>query len=358
MFKLSKNKGKNIIEIFHEVYNLKKKNSDQKIWCYYNCDQNFFPTNVEEIFEHPKNFIEKYIRLSGKCQIINDLILADKKRNQHSISTFLIGMHLYLNVKIIKDNIDTKIFNNNIITQTNLTIEFCYYWFLICLYHDLGYVFEKKPEEILKTNFFNDLTLNLTHPDLKESKLIPSIITQNYSKYFYYVLIKHNKLEHGIIAGLLLFMALNQGYVTKQNNQYDETIVTTDVIKNEIWNDIIWPIIGHNIWYINKNDSAQKEKIDNYTKTGLKDLIINEPVINIKDHPLLYLLCLVDSIEPIKKITDLDCDNNVFNNKDLMDYKISLSDTKITFFNHKNVINDLKYWLKFSNTYSSTTIEI
>ena len=62
-----------------------------------------------------------------------------------------------------------------------------------------------------------------------------------------------------------------------------------------------WTIICHNIW-VHKRGTCEAKK---YEEIGLNELIHNKTdkrFIQLKEHPLLFLLCLVDTIEPVKEL--------------------------------------------------------
>jgi hypothetical protein len=60
-------------------------------------------------------------------------------------------------------------------------------------------------------------------------------------------------------------------------------------------------IACHNIW------KAPMGKEELYKKYKLEPLIgENFKIVSYKDNPLLFILCLADSIEPTKKINDMD----------------------------------------------------
>jgi hypothetical protein len=60
-----------------------------------------------------------------------------------------------------------------------------------------------------------------------------------------------------------------------------------------------WTIICHHI----RSAEETSDTAERYRSFGLSNLITKEgkPLIHLDKHPLLFLLCLVDTIEPIKK---------------------------------------------------------
>ena len=76
----------------------------------------------------------------------DNLKLIDDIRYQHILITYFLGLAIYNKCSTIKEAIN-KEFCNNPIYQDALEKhereEFSYLWFLICLFHDLGYQYEK-----------------------------------------------------------------------------------------------------------------------------------------------------------------------------------------------------------------------
>ena len=71
-----------------------------------------------------------------------------------------------------------------------------------------------------------------------------------------------------------------------------------------VFRSIARTIAVHNIWFCFE-DIDTTEKCELYINNGVKGLIIRKDTtnpINFVDHPLLYTLCLTDTIDPVKII--------------------------------------------------------
>ena len=60
-------------------------------------------------------------------------------------------------------------------------------------------------------------------------------------------------------------------------------------------------IIKHNIWFVQGDNNKDKNK---YIEYGLDDFIVNSDndKLSFNQNPILFLFCILDSIEPSKKL--------------------------------------------------------
>lgn len=125
------------------------------------------------------------------------------------------------------------------------------------------------------------------------------------NRYFQYRLFRFKCLDHGIIGADKLMDGLIENYCSK----FKQCIVQTDfnnfVYENKhycvdqfrIFAYICDCIASHNIWYAS-NAKSKKE----YKDFGLYALLARKNrKIKYKENPLLFLLCLADSLEPVKR---------------------------------------------------------
>ena len=99
-------------------------------WNYY-LNELELPKNINDA----RNFIKDFFAYGGKSYLIHDIMpKCNQLRINHTLSVFFIGLLIkkssYHDLKIIDDNQD-EIF------------EFNYLWFLVSLFHDMGYVQEE-----------------------------------------------------------------------------------------------------------------------------------------------------------------------------------------------------------------------
>lgn len=270
---------------------------------YYSCDKFDFEyfTDNESI-----EFIRKYFDIGEKADIIegikykfNDEV---KFRASHSTSLYLIGIVLYQN-KELKKEIDTflKLYNCD---------SFLYIWFLISLYHDFTTIDEK----VLKLNNFNLINKLIQRMD---NRLFPEPFTKKIISSYYRYRQDDECADHGIFGGCLLNDRLRKNFKrikkiagVKGRKEFEcyERLWSE---KHYKWYDLASTVImKHNIWFINKesDNNNQKKRIDIYNIKGLSPLIIdNNHRLSFSNNPLLFLLYIIDTIEPLKNIR---CVNN------------------------------------------------
>ena len=109
---------------------------DPNRWLYYHSSQPCL--EYEMLFDETAsyNFIKNYFKCGGKEKVFEDDLYIIKyeyvlkERSPHIVSTFLLGIQIAKNL------------NFDINTKNNDNINFKYLWFMACLYHDIGYVYE------------------------------------------------------------------------------------------------------------------------------------------------------------------------------------------------------------------------
>lgn len=99
-------------------------------WNYY-LNELELPKNIND----SKEFIYNFFKYGGKSYLIHDIIQeCEPLRINHTLSVFFIGLLIknssYHELNIIDDN-------------QNEIFEFNYLWFLVSLFHDMGYVQEE-----------------------------------------------------------------------------------------------------------------------------------------------------------------------------------------------------------------------
>jgi hypothetical protein len=126
---------------------------------------------------------------------------------------------------------------------------------------------------------------------------------------------KYREPDHGILAGLLLYDTLLKTYnhikavgdkIDNDTYTYNNLYWSKKILN--IYNLCSWTVLAHNIFFLKVGVNNPVE-INSYLSKELGSLIIQAdqlPITNLKDHPFLFLLCLVDSIEPSKFVSNCD----------------------------------------------------
>ena len=228
--------------------------------------------------------------------------LLEQERAVHIVSTFLLGL------KIAMDCLDIDI---NIRDSDNMSFQ--YEWFMTCLYHDIGYVYEKRSSEndVRKIasdgiNGISDICGNNISIDEQIFKTYPECIVDLYFRKRAECQ-KKGCIDHGIIGGILLYNGLSNMFNIAWEHRLNKNQITKDSFDAcisgrklhystkhfEEYAKAADAIIMHNIWkktlqeYIAKEFKWRKVRIN--------------PKVSCKNNPLCFILCLADTIEPLKR---------------------------------------------------------
>ena len=255
------------------------------------------------------SFIHQYFQNGEKAifglKICRDMYQPDI-RDIHTVSVFILGIEIARKMKI-------RILGNEL-----------FIWFLMCLYHDMGYKLENKTDLVKE---YYTLDKFLQKNEIKEEYNIFKVykkktLCENYYRYRaedryrtteHGVIKEHGVIDHGIAGGIILYNVLVKNYYMVKNhsgNNKDSFEYRNCMFSKDNFEDYAKAAIGiirHNMWYANKSDDCKT-----YHKYGLDDLI-SEPQNKIcyTDDRLLFLLCLADTIEPLKRFRNLGTNEEI-----------------------------------------------
>lgn len=231
----------------------------------------------------------------------------DQGKHQHTVALYFLGCYLS---EMLSD-----ILKNHIAQYIEKTdwYDFRYTWFLTCLYHDTAAVIEK-PKYICKSlDYYLDkhsIKYNIYKHTWKNACNKPYTYLEKLVKnYFIYMAEYRYALDHGIIAGYLLYDRLRKNYndtwerCKKQQYSYgryeefDYENLSWKIEHIDHFAYVANAIISHNIWH----SEATEESKRIYKQYGLDPLIYGVSTrMSIKKDPLVFFLGLLDTIEPIK----------------------------------------------------------
>lgn len=248
------------------------------------------------------NFIRQFFKHAGKQQTINLIDIQDSEisKANHINSIFFLGILIANKLEYEK-----KYFDETINEKYR---AFPFLWFLTSLGHDFGVKYEKDKKiltsildiETLKNEF------NIKKCLLKQRvSYINKTLFSHVRQYFMYRRFKSNRIDHGILAGLYFYDKLIKNRRRKKWNK----------CLDKYYALVSATIATHNIWIPNDKTACA------YIKFGMKSLVNFKPITS-KKSPLLYLLSIVDTIDPIKLYTNAfnDNDNDILENL-LFDFK-------------------------------------
>lgn len=251
------------------------------------------------------DFIKNYLKIGEKNSLFDEISnrLRQKiliSRSPHIVSAYLLGI-------IIADafGIDVK-------KRSNENTNFLYMYFLTCLYHDYGYIFEKDRNnqqylvEIFN-NGFDSLSKigQIDYIDDMEFTIFNKKQIECYAK------IRANDfgvIDHGIFGGLLLYDRLIKNFYNtwKKVNSPKCNIDDFYYWNNDrklhyskkhfaLYGNAANAIMAHNIFFDAFNNGIQKHNYD-VEKITTKISPSNE---------IAYILSIADTIEPLKNKIDL-----------------------------------------------------
>lgn len=340
---------------------------------------NYYDVNFEDVFQDEgvaRDFIYNYFKGGSKLYALdtwaNSMNEYLQMRNVHTVNVFFIGAYLQ---RIIDEHIAIK-------SEVSSHYPFSYIWYLLCLAHDFGYVYENYSKaylELLSKRHYcrcyhkpihvpkfwtrkrwyqeHGIDIAYLHPPFGARSNIAYynrsatgkfgsaieynngtiIKTPRYSgetknNYFYYRLQEMSKLDHGIVGADEFFTRLVVNYVKEYRVMAARDFFRESIYEfhNErglhfcseqlkLFAYIADCIASHNMYKADDNEICKTVYKDYFLECLLPDRF--QP-ISYKDNPLLFILCVADTIEPSKKFPDYR-NEDVLN---LISIEYSLSD--------------------------------
>lgn len=288
---------KSFYSIIEETFN-----NNKNIWNYYSSDK--FENNPMLSEEESVKFIKKFIELSEKAENkLQGEISKIEQRATHIVSAFFIGYFIYQNTafkKLIDEYLEKKKSEWEV-----KKVDFSFIWFLICLFHDLGYVIEKAPISYKSIKELENKTGKLGEIDG-----VPDFYKKVYRNYYKYRIISHVSNDHGITAAYLFYSSICKirELALKNKDKQSELFWGEELVK--VYNFCAWNILAHNIWFCNESDEGKVKVYKHYRINDLifkdKEITSESYKIDIKEYPLFFFFCLVDTIEPYKRVQDYE----------------------------------------------------
>ena len=223
------------------------------------------------------SFIKSYYGTGGKSTLIeaNDILAGMKNndRNTHTVSLYLLGILLYSGLKVTE-----KSKKSNSHYETKGYHDFLFKWFLSCLYHDVGYIYEKEKHYY---DSCKNLDAFLEELEIKKENNLLEGVYKNGKKrryyrnkqlvynYYLYTLNERKRLDHGITGGLLLYKNLIEMYssIARKYDYVSADIVEDGLLYSPKLFSQYWvaadAIARHNIWMVNTESKLDsKETIE------------------------------------------------------------------------------------------------
>lgn len=376
--------------LFEQINELYKENRE---WNYYDAE-------ISKPFDSykAKKFIKQYFEYGAKKRVILPFIdEMDSIRYVHTVSTFFIGL-------LIKREICPEL---TILSRGYEDYKFSYLWFLVCLFHDMGYVIEndwmykykyrREAEGFLHQykvvkgthwrlgNIYHDLGLIYVAPtryskftvsskehwlsdrifrgiEFNNGVIIEKAMYKRKTVLNYLEYCKMTKgirhYDHGIVGGLWLYDNLMKNYYRtyREESTRNPDIRIDDFLVDGYWHfsfeqKIVFAyladcVIAHNMW------PAKKDTRDTYLKCGLEELV--QPwfkKISFRNNPILFILAIADTIEPVKlysveaNMTEVEIWKGINIKAERKSLFIKLMDDKLSFQKLLAKVDGLDDWI-------------
>lgn len=271
-------------------------------WLYYqkNVPNTFFNNgkSFNRILEDPDDamqFIKDYFYIGDKTDALVKIDLdrlREKAENRfiHIVSTFFLGLKI------------AECFGVCTAVRDEKNMSFQYKWFLACLYHDLGYCYEKdcscSDVRMLSVDGLDAIQeiCNIKYLDNRE------FITYSRAEIDTYLKGratckdgKHGVIDHGIVGGTLLYDALRKQFEMEwikhiNANESRKSFYSSRGLHYsnehfETYAEIADAIIAHNVW---------PETFAEYTGyANLRKITFS--------NTLCFILGVADTVEPLKR---------------------------------------------------------
>ena len=164
------------------------------------------------------------------------------------------------------------------------------------------------------------------------------------------------KIDHGIFAGFYFYDRLLK--IRQEKILNHETTLFWGKELEEQYAQVATAIAVHNIWLPKEKD------FEEYKKYNLDKIITDFKPIEFKDYPLLYILGIVDTIDPMKTYM-----RDEFTPKEILEsIEIEFNENKVVFRNGKkskldfkkmtNSAIGLKNWLKVGIEFTDSELKL
>lgn len=243
-------------------------------------------------------------------------------KHLHTVSLYLLGTAFIEKNSLIKNSLERQLrtflpeydkwYN---VKDNDKNYDFLYTWYLTALYHDVASCVEniripENPTERQKDLEYYLGELNVVYSpygNFPYRKLrTPQRFSENLIKNYFYYRANKGSCEHGILAGYLFFDRFVKNFLRYSRNK---KIIKKGFIEeagNLKWHIeqlshaayVADAIICHNIWMGGEMDTEL------YRAYGLSPLLYtehSENKLSIKNYPLQFMLCLLDTIELVKR---------------------------------------------------------
>lgn len=357
-----------------------------EFWNYYGVDFGDILGNRRATKQFIKQYFSRGDKLYAYKKEMGDI------RSIHTVNAFFIGAYLQ------------RIIDENIAIRSNVAgnYPFSYIWYLACLAHDFGYDYENyskaylglrgidvykytlknnvhKRNSMIRKRWYIDhgIDINYTYNSFGKQYLSNcgnrcyirnicytngTVVEKNrydnvlIDDYFWYRICEMDTLDHGIVGADEFFskmivnyvrqyrqVAISKNYSGSFNEFYSKNGLHFCTEQFKVFSHIADCIAAHNVYMAN----GTIEDKCRYEEFGLEALLPgNFRLVSYRDNPLLFILCVADTIEPSKRFTkynskelfqNISIDYDKYNNR----LEIGLGEDLYNSDNGQDYVNDV-----------------
>jgi hypothetical protein len=234
-----------------------------------------------------------------------------------------------------------------------------------CFDNVINKSFDLNEEDLEKLNNIKGVNVNFLNKKIHIEKSFFS--KKEIMNYYEYRLKEFRVYDHGIVGGYIFYDVMCKSYCRSFLTKDEGTIFSFSknnryfiIEQLPLFAYIADCIVSHNVFF---SDSSS---IDNYNKYEIKS-IDSKKGISISENPLLFLLELVDTIDPIKYFlkTNISVDEILKSFDWIIDETVIsivlVDNSYISLDNYKayaKMILDIKDWLKVEADFANEVIKI
>lgn len=211
-------------------------------------------------------------------------------RAQHTVASFLLGA-------VVKEELSLDIRDwIRLYDSKSSDTSFGFFWSLICLTHDVAYHWERNSKKMLA--HVPTAETFCQHNGIRYNLLDQVDNAELIRNYYHYRAVVSGQIDHGIAGAILIYDALMTFY--NEGTKMSSMNLCGLRLRNNFPDfclRIAETVALHNMW------RASDKTIDTYKEYQLDALIpdgCNREIVFYKDDTLLFLLGLIDTIDPIK----------------------------------------------------------
>lgn len=255
-------------------------------------------------------FVKSFLDFSEKDNFANNFSDLEqdkdgKKRLKHIVYAFFLGIAVYDKSIVIRYLIDKEIDKYRYaLNPFHKDAPFAYVWFLICVFHDCGYTYERK---LTKETFQSFDEMVSYFGELGKIDGVPILYEKVMKPYFRYRMddngrnVDNGVNDHGIVGAYKMYHDFCQIRAEKRQTEERNLPNSDKWVKglDDVYNLAAWIVGCHNIFFANSSDKCGICRFSSYHLYSLMKEDCDYK-IELAEYPLFFFIHLIDNVEPTK----------------------------------------------------------